>query len=56
MFKDFQATSCVMPPMDVQDFAHVIGHGATLWFMGDSISEQMISALVNPSTRAQPSP
>jgi hypothetical protein len=44
--QDFHATSCVLPPMDVQDFAQVIGHGATLWFIGDSISEQMISSLL----------
>jgi hypothetical protein len=44
--RDFHATSCVLPPMDAQDFAQVIGHGATLWFIGDSISEQMISSLL----------
>jgi hypothetical protein len=30
----------------VQDFAQVIGHGATLWFIGDSVTEQMTSSLV----------
>jgi hypothetical protein len=44
--QDFHATSCVLPPMDVQDFAQVIGHGATLWFIGDSVTEQMTSSLV----------
>jgi hypothetical protein len=44
--QDFHATSCVLPPMDVQDFAQVIGHGATLWFIGDSITGQMIRSLV----------
>jgi hypothetical protein len=44
--QEFHATSCMLPPMDVQDFAQVIGHGATLWFLGDSVTGQMARSLV----------
>jgi len=44
--QEFHATSCMLPPMDVQDFAQVIGHGATLWFLGDSVTGQMSRSLV----------
>jgi len=44
--QEFHATSCVLLPMDEQDFARVIGHGATLWFIGDSVTAQMSSSLV----------
>ena len=46
VLKQFHATSCALPAFDATGFARVIGHGATLWFMGDSIMDQMISSLV----------
>jgi hypothetical protein len=43
---EFYATSCTLPPMDALDLMRVIGLGATLWFLGDSVTVQMFMALV----------
>lgn len=46
LLKRFHATSCMLPPFDATGFARVIGHGATLWFLGDSLMDQQMDSLM----------